>query len=35
MERINQFGLKDFEAFRAIFRSGLFFAIIVSFIILK
>jgi hypothetical protein len=35
MERINQFGLKDFEAFRGIFRSGLVFAIIVSFIILK
>jgi len=32
MERINQFGLEDFQAFSAIFRSGLFFAIIVSFI---
>jgi hypothetical protein len=35
MERNNQFELKEFEAFRAIFRSGLFFAIIVSVIILK
>lgn len=32
MERINQFGLKEFETFRTIFRVGLFFAIIVSFI---
>jgi len=32
MERMNQFGLKDFEAFRTIFRIGLFFAITVSFI---
>ena len=30
MERINQFSLKEFENFRTIFRTGLFFALIVS-----
>jgi hypothetical protein len=30
MERINQFNLKEFENFRTIFQTGLFFALIVS-----